>query len=166
MKLHEIYVRKHTNPAVWMRVIPVRHQKSFFCRSETKPPRRTTVVQVTTNRPNPRTPIIRYPMNTAYPLIIITSIHLESSTAYWLAILFLVPHKSWGGWAASQQTWLIYSEASWVRLTIVRALFIELVLDQQRARGRLFYLIRTASLFIALFAYLQRQSCTWHARKS
>ena len=42
------YESKKTNPAVWTSVVAVRHQKSFFCSMETKPPRRTTVVHVST----------------------------------------------------------------------------------------------------------------------
>ena len=83
---HTICWGSETNPAVWTSVIPVRHQKSFFRRSETKPPRRTTVVQVRTRKPNPLTPIIRYPIKMAYPLMITTSFHSESSMAYWRAM--------------------------------------------------------------------------------
>ena len=37
----------------------------YFCSMETKPPRRTTVVHVSTSKPSPLTPINRYPMNIA-----------------------------------------------------------------------------------------------------
>lgn len=57
--------QKKPNPAVWTRVITVRHQKSSLCSMETKPPRRTTVVHVSTSKPRPLTPINRYPMNIA-----------------------------------------------------------------------------------------------------
>ena len=110
------------------------------------------MVQVTTNKPNPLTPIIRYPKNTAYPLIICTSSHSESLTAYWLAILYCSPpqlpcSRVEVGAATTQQTLYI------ARLRHSRSLtdannvcscerFACLcgergwILTQQRARGR------------------------------
>uniref|UniRef100_A0A0D3HVH9 Uncharacterized protein n=1 Tax=Oryza barthii TaxID=65489 RepID=A0A0D3HVH9_9ORYZ len=60
-----------------MRVIIVRHQKSLFS-AETKPPRRTTVVQVNIKKARPLTAIDKYPMSTAYLLMLTTSGHNSS----------------------------------------------------------------------------------------
>uniref|UniRef100_A0A452ZLG4 Uncharacterized protein n=1 Tax=Aegilops tauschii subsp. strangulata TaxID=200361 RepID=A0A452ZLG4_AEGTS len=79
--MHELNSNK-TNPAVCARVMNVRDQKSFFCSVETKPPKRTTVVQVSTRKPRPLTAMDRYPMSRAYSLANSTSFHPLSSTSF------------------------------------------------------------------------------------